>query len=62
MPTQDSLNRLYQLRAVLDRLMETDTTIYEAISRDVEEAIRLVDETIVELIDETTSPDHDETE
>jgi len=42
--------------------METDTTIYEAISRDVEEAIRLVDETIVELIDETTSPDRDEIE
>ena len=49
MATELASRKLFELRAVLDRLAQTDTTIYEAISHDVEEAIRLTDESIAEL-------------
>ena len=46
---QQSANERRSRRSVLDRLAQTDTTISEVISHDVEEAIRLADESIAEL-------------
>jgi len=54
MPIRNALKNLLELRIVLDRLAQTDTTLYEAISHDVEEAIRLTDNAIGELSKEPT--------
>jgi len=43
------LKKLFDLKTVLDRLAQTDTTLYEAISLDVEEANKLTDECIAEF-------------
>lgn len=55
MSTQTAVKKLFELRTVLDRLSQTDSTLYEAISQDVEEAIRLADESIAELAGEGDS-------
>lgn len=49
MALQNALKNLYELRAVLDRLAQTDSTLSEALSLDVEEAIRLTDDAVAEL-------------
>lgn len=60
MATHTLLRKLYELRLVLDRLAQTDTTLHEALTHDVDEAIRLADECIGELADapaEEIAPD-----
>lgn len=48
-----ALEKLYALREVLDRLSRTDTTLYEALAHDVEEAITLTDDCIAALSDDS---------
>ncbi len=50
--TQNTLKLLFELRAVLDRLGENDSTIEEAIVHDVERAMRLTDACIAQLAQE----------
>lgn len=54
MPAKYALKKLLELRVVLDRLSQTDTTLREVISHDVEEAIALTDECIAELSQESS--------
>ncbi|GEM_PF-5404659 len=49
MGAQEALVRLSELKVILDRIAETDTTLYEALAHDVDEALAKVDECIEEL-------------
>ena len=60
MNTQEVLKKLFELKMILDRLAQTDTTLYEALSHDVEAAANLADECIAELTHESGAPEADE--
>ena len=61
MSTQTALKLLYELRAVLDRLGENDSTLREAIAHDIERAVRLTDSCIDQLTqDSPGQPDAEE--
>ena len=60
MKTETALKLLYELRAVLDRLAENEGTIQEALSDDIDRAVRLTDDCIRQLAEE--SPDPPETD
>ena len=47
------LKKLFEVKTILDRLAQTDTTLHEAVSLDVEEANKLTDECIAELSSES---------
>jgi hypothetical protein len=57
-PHARALQKLWELRVVLDRLSQTDNTLYEAVSHDVEEAIKLTDDCIAELSREADESEH----
>ena len=56
--TQTALKLLFELRAVLDRLGENDSTIQEALAHDIDRAMRLTDSCIAQLTED--SPDADD--
>jgi hypothetical protein len=58
--TETALKLLYELRAVLNRLTESGDTLQEALSNDINRAIRLTDDCITQLTEE--SPDPPETD
>lgn len=60
MNTETALKLLYELRAVLERLTETGDTFQEALSNDINRAVRLTDDCITQLTEE--SPDPPETD
>lgn len=62
MSTQNALKLLYELRVVLDRLGENDSTLHEAVARDVDEAIRLTDGCMAELTRDAEGSEDDEEE
>ncbi len=49
MSTQTALKLLFELRAVLDRLGENDSTLREAIAHDIDRAVRLTNSCIAQL-------------
>jgi hypothetical protein len=56
--TQTVLTLLFELRAVLDRLGENDSTILEALAHDIDRAVRLTDSCIAQLTEDSTdAPD-----
>lgn len=68
MNSQNALKLLFELRAVLDRLDENDTSLEEALAHDVQRALRLTDACIAELTKDElrpvgdTGPEEDEEE
>jgi hypothetical protein len=61
--TQTALTLLFELRAVLDRIGESDVSLHEAIVHDVDRAVRLTNSCIAQLSDESPeSPDAGEDE
>jgi hypothetical protein len=57
------LKLLSELRAVLDRLSADDNTLHEAISHDVDRAVRLTDSCIAHLNqDPSSQPEREEDE
>lgn len=54
--TQTALKLLYELRAVLDRIGENDSTLHEALAHDVDRAVRLANSCISELAQDSPSP------
>jgi hypothetical protein len=50
--TQIALKLLFELRAVLDRLGESDITLHETIAHDVDRAVRLTNSCIAQLTEE----------
>jgi hypothetical protein len=58
--TQIALKLLFELRAVLDRLGEGDTSLREALAHDLDRAVRLTDSCIAQLAQD--SPDGPEAE
>lgn len=55
MSTQIALKLLFELRAVLDRLGENDSTIREALAHDIDRAIRLTNSCIGQLTQEPST-------
>jgi hypothetical protein len=51
--TQNALKLLFELRAVLDRVGESDVTLHETIAHDVERAVRLTNGCIAQLTEES---------
>ena len=60
--TQNALKLLFELRVVLDRLGENDSSLHEAVVHDVDEAVRLTDGCIAELTQEATDHQDDDEE
>ena len=60
MSTQTALKLLFELRAVLDRLGENDSTLREAIAHDVDRAVGLTNSCIAQLTQD--SPAHADAE
>jgi hypothetical protein len=67
--TQAALKSLFELRAVLDRMGENDSTLREAIGHDIERAIRLTNAAVAQLTqgergaaDPADGPDTDDEE
>ncbi len=60
MSNQNALKLLFELRAVLDRLGETDITLHETVAHDVERAIGLADSCIAQLTQDETGADSGE--
>jgi len=58
--TQIALKLLFELRAVLDRLGENDSTLREALAHDIDRAVRLTNSCIAELTQD--SPDRADAE
>jgi hypothetical protein len=58
--TETALKLLFELRAVLERLSESELTLHEALSNDISRAVRLTDACITQLTEE--SPDAPETD
>jgi hypothetical protein len=59
--TQNALKLLFELRAVLDRLGESDIALHEALAHDVDRAVRLTDGCIAQLTEEAPeTPDAEE--
>ncbi len=55
--TQAALKMLFELRAVLDRLGENDSTLREAMAQDKNRAIRLTEDCIAQLTQTTAASD-----
>jgi hypothetical protein len=55
--TQTALKLLYELRAVLDRLGESEVTLHETLVHDIDRAVRLTDHCITQLTEETPESD-----
>jgi hypothetical protein len=53
--TETLLKLLFELRAVLDRIGESDTSLYEAVSQDIDCASNLTDACIAEVSGEAES-------
>jgi 5'-3' exonuclease len=53
--TQTALKLLFELRAVLDRLGENDSTMREALAQDIERAVRLTNSCIGQLTQEPST-------
>jgi hypothetical protein len=53
--TQIALKLLFELRAVLDRLGENDSTLREAIAQDIDRAIRLTNSCIAHLSEDSSA-------
>jgi len=51
--TQIALKLLFELRAVLDRVGESDITLHETIAHDVERALRLTNDCIAQLAEDS---------
>lgn len=61
--TQTALKLLFELRAVLDRLGENDSTLREALAHDIDRAVRLTNSCIAELtLDSPAGADLEEEE
>lgn len=59
--TQTALNLLFELRAVLDRIGESDLSLHEVIVHDVDRAVRLTNSCIAQLSDDSPeAPDAEE--
>ena len=58
--TQTALKLLFELRAVLDRLGESESTLAETMAQDIERAVRLSNACIAQLTEE--SPGHGDAE
>lgn len=54
--TQNALKLLYELRAVLDRLGENDSTLREALAQDIDRAVRLTNSCITQLAQYSPDP------
>ncbi len=54
--TQIALKLLFELRAVLDRLGENDSTLREALAHDIDRAVRLTNSCITELTQGSPGP------
>ena len=54
--TQTALKLLFELRAVLDRLVESDSTLREAVAHDIDRAVRLTNSCIAQLTQDAPSP------
>ena len=50
--TQHALKLLFELRAVLDRLGESDITLHETLAHDIDRAVRLANTCIAQLTQE----------
>ncbi len=53
MSTQNALKLLFELRAVLDRVCVSDTTLHETVAHDVERALRLANSCIAQLTEDS---------
>ncbi len=53
MSTQTVLKLLFELRAVLDRVGESDVTLHETVAHDVERAVRLANACITQLTEDS---------
>jgi hypothetical protein len=51
--TQNALKLLFELRAVLDRVGESDVTLHETVAHDVERAVRLANACIAQLTEDS---------
>jgi len=51
--TQSALKLLYELRAVLDRLGESEISLHETLVHDIDRAVRLADHCIAQLTEES---------
>lgn len=49
MSTETLLKLLFELRAVLDRIGESDSSLHEAVAQDIDRASNLTDACIAEL-------------
>ena len=56
MSTQNALKLLYELRAVLDRLGENDSTLREALAQDIDRAVRFTNSCITQLAQYSPDP------
>lgn len=56
MQNEKALGKLFELQVILDRLSQTDSTLYEILSHDVEDAIRITNECIAELSQTEETP------
>jgi hypothetical protein len=50
--TQTALKLLFELRAVLERLGESDITLHETLAHDIDRAVRLTNTCIAQLTQE----------
>ena len=60
MSTQNALKLLFELRAVLDRIGESDLTLHETIVHDVERAARLANSCIAQLTEDSPADPEDD--
>lgn len=56
MNNEAALKLLFELRAVLDRLSQSEITLEEALSDDIDHAISLADDCISQLTGESSDP------
>jgi len=62
---QTALKLLFELRAVLDRLGENDSTLREALAHDIDRAVRLTNSCIAQLTQDSpgrTDPEDEDEE
>jgi len=60
--TETVLKLMFELRAVLDRIGRTDFSLYEALSHDVDRAVRLTDSCIAQLTESAPEGDEEDDE
>jgi hypothetical protein len=49
MQNEKALEKLFELQVILDRLSQMDSSLYEVLSHDIEDAIKITNECIAEL-------------